>query len=125
MSNPTSIISKYIEEVIRLDREATKGPWDYCCDNDDFAKVGIRLGLPGSKAIAYGLHAWGDRLDNDFSLVSHYRTAAPKLAEALEVAIKAIEKLHGASMTSGSIAWPALDQISHLLSDETKGEGNV
>lgn len=64
-------IRKVLEEVRRLDAEATPAPWD-----------------PEER----GNDTWHSHLmTNDAALIARYRTLAPRLAAALEVAVSDLE----------------------------------
>ncbi len=76
-----------IAEVLRLDEEATPGPWDY------WFEVGTRLGPDREHPIALvkqmrrascpgGVRGAG--VDADAALITYYRTAAPALAREVQ-----------------------------------------
>ena len=80
-------IEQTIAEVLRLDAEATQGPWDY------WFEVGTRLGPSREHPVALvkQLHharcpggVRGAGVDADAALIAHYRTAAPALARELQ-----------------------------------------
>ena len=81
-----------IAETLRLDAEATKGPWVYT-DHGDIERIESRtlevcdFGCPGGWS--------GDLKGNaprgmDMELILSYRTAAPRLARMLRVAMNYI-----------------------------------
>ena len=76
-----------IAEVLRLDAQATPGPWDY------WFEVGTRLGPDREHPIALvkrmrrascpgGVRGAG--VDADAALITYYRTAAPALAREVQ-----------------------------------------
>lgn len=80
-------INETVAEVLRLDAQATRGPWDY------WFEVGTRLGPDREHPIALvkqmrrarcpgGVRGAG--VDADAALISHYRTAAPALAREVQ-----------------------------------------
>ena len=95
-----------IEETLRLDREATTGPWLYMNSDGDVHPIGT---TSDSYACNHGIGAVGDTSpsvlgcdeyhifgDNtaDVELILTYRTAAPKLARALEVALTEFQRIY-------------------------------
>ena len=85
-----------IAEVLRLDEEATPGPWDY------WFEVGTRLGPDREHPIALvkqmrrascpgGVRGAG--VDADAALITYYRTAAPALARSVQRLQAEVERL--------------------------------
>lgn len=85
-----------IAEVLRLDEEATPGPWDY------WFEAGTRLGPDREHPIALvkqmrrascpgGVRGAG--VDADAALITYYRTAAPALAREVQRLQGEIERL--------------------------------
>lgn len=77
-----SDIRETVAEVLRLDAEATEGPWD-----EDGIYMGIRhLGKHCSHWYYY--NSDGDLipvpLDKDAAIIAYYRTAAPALAREVQ-----------------------------------------
>lgn len=69
-------IQSLIARVRELDEKATKGPWGLACPFADE-------------------NSWGYAIKSlkDANLIAEYRTAAPILAEALEIALEFIERI--------------------------------
>ena len=85
-----------IDKVLRLDAQATKGPWDY------WFEVGTRLGPDREHPIALvkqmrrarcpgGVRGAG--VDADAALIAYYRTAAPALAREVDRLQGEVERL--------------------------------
>lgn len=80
MSNTASAIV----EVRRLDAAARQGPWALCEDEDDPDYPYRFYVAAGQRAIC------GDMDEADAALIARYRTLATLLAEALEIAVRAL-----------------------------------
>lgn len=117
MSNPTSIISKYIEEVRRLDKEATPGPWTRNGPINGDCSYRIR----GPKCNLDTHHDSAAFFKEDCDLVCSYRTSAPRLAEALEVARICLTQETDIPSMQEIRMKETLHLISHILSDEKEG----
>lgn len=84
-----------VVEVLRLDAEATPGPWDY------WFEVGTRLGPDREHPIALVKQmrrarcpgAGGAGVDADAALIACYRTAAPVLAREVQRLRGEVEQL--------------------------------
>lgn len=79
-----SNIDDTVAEVLRLDAQATRGPWDY------WFEVGTRLGPDREHPIAlvkqmrHARCPGGAGVDADAALITYYRTAAPALAREVQ-----------------------------------------
>lgn len=60
-------------------------------------------------------------LNYDF-IREHIAQAVVQERDALRAAYDALGKLHGASLTSASIAWPAMQAIQHVLECKSQEE---
>ena len=87
---------RLIEDVLRLDAEATKGPWMYAEEKPSYRPT-IR-GIENKHVCDFGYNCtgWnGDMKGNepegeDLALVLAYRSSAPRLARMLRVAMLAL-----------------------------------
>ena len=86
-------INETVTEVLRLDAQATKGPWDY------WFEVGTRLGPDREHPIAlikqmrHARCPGGAGVDSDAALIAYYRTAAPALAREVQRLQGEVERL--------------------------------
>ena len=73
---------RIIAEVLRLDAEATKGPWNHI-DGDG----SVWHDDENQTCIANTDHCPNDNMDANAEMIAAYRTAAPRLARMLRVAL--------------------------------------
>ena len=128
-----SEIDDTIVEVLRLDEEATPGPWDY------WFEVGTRLGPDREHPIALvkqmrrascpgGVRGAG--VDADAALITYYRTAAPALArevQRLQIILEACDErsqmcLEAEEEADAELS-AALDEIERLRACALPSEG--
>lgn len=130
-------IKALIARVRELDKAATPGPWVNDCwtgqcnleheHGRGSCKYNYRLGKNNishhyiSRAdepiqVVTTTDEYGALGKNDGSLIAQYRTAAPLLAEALEIALVALEHIYQIDEDPGieHIAKDALDRIAKL-----------
>lgn len=82
----TNSVDKAIQLTLELDKESTKGPWRFstCYGVATIEKLKSRD--PIAQAVNY--------IDKqDAHLISDYRTMAPKLAAALQIAVEALRDI--------------------------------
>ena len=116
-----------IAETLRLDAEATKGPWVYT-DHGDIERIESRtlevcdFGCPGGWS--------GDLKGNaprgmDMELILSYRTAAPRLARMLRAAIAGLtvvrDRIGITDQQDASCADATLAEIERIAKEETDG----
>lgn len=109
-----SNIDKLISEVLELDEKAHKPRWwvgHISESHDNAADIDSEDG-----AVCDNVYT-----DHNRNLIIHYRTSAPKLARALQVAI---EGLHNCAANNRYLfdsepdAYKALDEIERILGEE-------
>jgi len=77
--------SRLIAETLRLDGEATVGPWNHI-EGDGSVWNDDDMG----RCVANTDHCANMNMDINAELIASYRTSAPRLARMLEVAVKAM-----------------------------------
>lgn len=105
-------IQKFLDEVERLDREATSKPW-VAGTLSERPDLGLLVG-PQTKGTLNRVAYLGA---DDVELMAHYRTAAPRLARALKVAMELLENV----TINGGLALDYEERIAAILSQEGEG----
>lgn len=95
-----SKVEQLIKEVLELDRNATKGPWEVEGKFDKMVRTDILKYHKG-----YGIRA----SNPDCEMIAHYRSSAPRLARALDIAMEFINY-----STNGLDEWTAKGVVEKI-----------
>lgn len=93
-------LTDLLDEIQRLDKEATKGPW--------VAHPGVKYVYTTEAGMVLD-RAWVDQPDADLHLAALARTALPKLAKAL----RAVLEVHQKTEHQRAYGFPKADKWEH------------
>lgn len=84
---------RLIDEVLRLDESATKGPWYVQMDGGTIRTTDIDNETRGEKiGTTYFTSADAEHMVSNSHIIASYRSAAPRLARMLQVALEELEE---------------------------------
>lgn len=106
----TYLVEQAIARVLELDEKATRG--------DRMPRCAV-FPHPHLKNEIFATTPWGTSIEeaaDDLRLITEYRTLAPKLARALEIAMKALQEC--ADYSSPKWAQDALESINAIFEEK-------
>ncbi len=109
---------RLIDEVLRLDESATKGPWKSIRQVHYVHGPDCRVAQCGDYKDKELEEFNGDRWQRDANLIASYRSAAPRLARMLQVALTALSWF---DVGVGG-AHDALAEIERIAKGESNGD---
>lgn len=120
-ANIVSKIDELIARVRELDAAATPGPWDALREEGDRERYpywGVKA--PG-QWIFDSTNMFQSNSTNDSLAIAHYRTAAPKLADMLDLALDSLKQ---AEIDARMGLAPVVGMYQHVIDEiEAMAEG--